>query len=171
MKKVNDLKDRKSQYPLYDKALSTWYNMFTRVERKHQYCNVQIQKEWYEFSHFYRWFSNNYIPGFELDKDLLSLSNGTKMYSESTCLFVPKEVNSLFRVRDSKTGVKGVYEYGNKFNARIWYNGVPHDLGVFSDIDEAQEHYVQALKQRLYDLSGKYSNYTTLSQVLYVMSK
>lgn len=51
-------------------------------------------KEWHMYENFYKWFKDNYIEGFSLDKDIAI--EGNKEYSPTACAFVPQSVNSLF---------------------------------------------------------------------------
>lgn len=57
------------------------------------YKNVSVCDEWHNYQNFAKWFDENYIDGFDLDKDILSV--GSKIYSPETCLFVSSEENSL----------------------------------------------------------------------------
>lgn len=68
-----------------------WKNMLKRC-----YCstgeylgNVSVSESWLTLSNFKSWFEQNYVEGYVLDKDILS----GKVYSENTCLYIPKELN------------------------------------------------------------------------------
>jgi len=59
------------------------------------YIGCSICEEWRYFSNFKRWFDEHYVEGWCLDKDILF--KGNKLYSSSTCCFVPQDINKLFR--------------------------------------------------------------------------
>ena len=81
-----------------------WNNMLRRCYSGNfsncypTYSTCEVCKEWLNFQVFSKWFKNNYdenkMKGWELDKDILE--EGNKLYSPSTCCFVPKELNKLF---------------------------------------------------------------------------
>lgn len=163
-KKVNDLKDGTSTSNRTDieVALRYWNNMFYRVEHSAKYSTVHICTEWYMFSNFYNWFVINYIENWHLDKDIKS---GT-LYSPDTCIFVPPEVNLLFRRRKNSTGYYGVFKAGKKFQVLITQNGKTHQYGTFNTESEAHDEAMKVRKARLKELSQKYSGYNELSDLL-----
>ena len=68
-----------------------WKNMLKRC-----YCNtgdylgnVMVSESWFTLSNFKAWFEQNYVEGYVLDKDILS----GKVYSENTCIYIPKKLN------------------------------------------------------------------------------
>ena len=75
-------------------AYSTWYGMMLRCySSKYRakfptYELVTICNEWHDFQNFARWYSDNYIKGNELDKDIKQKGVIEKEYSPETCLFV-----------------------------------------------------------------------------------
>ncbi|MEQ9853501.1 MULTISPECIES: hypothetical protein [Pectobacterium] len=152
MENINDLKENKFKYPLYSKAYTYWYNMLYRVNNIKSYSDVSVCTEWYLFSNFYKWFEYNYIEGWELDKDIY----GGKLYSPATCVFVPHEVNQLFRNYNTNL-MKGVVVNGKGYQAQITINGVTSKLGTYPTEEEAHNQYLIARKQRLIELSQKYS--------------
>lgn len=78
------------------KAYSTWADMIRRCysgEGKYpRYHHVSVSKDWHNFQKFARWFEDNSISGYQLDKD--ALGNGAS-YSESTCCFLPTSINCM----------------------------------------------------------------------------
>ena len=74
-----------------------------------------------------------------LDKDILF--TGNKLYSEDTCVFVPREINSFFNEHGN---ARGEYHLGvcfhkasGKFQARCAVNGKRQHLGLFNTPEEA----------------------------------
>ena len=49
--------------------------------------------EWHNFQVFAKWFDENYMEGFQLDKDIKI--EGNKIYSSGTCLFVSPTNNKV----------------------------------------------------------------------------
>jgi hypothetical protein len=129
-----------------------WYNMLTRChsqkwhEKYPYYRGCTVCDEWLNFQNFAAWYDQNFyqIEGqkMHLDKDILFKRN--KVYSPETCVFVPKNINSLFVKCDS---VRGKYPVGVcKRNDRVNKpysvscnnnKGESIHFGYYSDIKEA----------------------------------
>lgn len=88
-------------YPEYNKskACILWRSIFNRcyrassLKRRPSYEGCSVSEEWTVFSRFKKWYDNNYIEGWHLDKDLKV--KGNKVYGEDFCIFVPQVLNSL----------------------------------------------------------------------------
>lgn len=107
-------------------AYRAWCNMLTRCysskckEKYPTYEDVVCCTEWLTFTTFAKWFKDNYKFGYHLDKDLLLKDN--KVYSPTTCVFAPKEVNAFMTLSSASRGKLplGVsVEHLNKFRASI----------------------------------------------------
>lgn len=78
-------------------AYGRWRDMLRRcyskglLRRRPDYKGNSTDEKWHLFSNFKRWYDNNYVEGWEIDKDLLTVGN--KVYSEDTCVFIPKSLN------------------------------------------------------------------------------
>ncbi|MFG0515143.1 hypothetical protein [Kluyvera intermedia] len=155
MEKNNDLKRNKGKY--HKEALSAWHNMFYRVENYTQYTNVTICDEWHNYSYFYKWYSTNYVPEWDLDKDI----KGGNEYSSDYCIFVPREVNLLFRRVGTIYG-KGVVQNGKGYQAQITIDGKNEKLGTYTTINEASNAYMKAREERLAFLKSKYPMLATI---------
>lgn len=167
MEKVNDLKGKHNELSLYKEAYTYWNAMHDRVRNKSHYGNVSICDEWYKFSNFYHWMeSTEYNEGWHLDKDIM----GRNIYSPDTCLFVPQEVNQLFRNVKTKYNT-GVVKNGNGYQAQGCFNKQLYKFGTYPTIEEAHYAYVVSRKQYIGQLAMKYSNFTKLSSVLFKLSK
>ena len=111
-------------------------------------CEVSENFKFYEY--FYEW-CNKQIgfgnEGWQLDKDLLV--KGNKVYNEYSCVFIPKEINSLLTKRESMRGehLIGVYYHkrDKAFVAQVSKNkGKREYLGCFKTEIEAFNAYKQA---------------------------
>ena len=82
-----------------NRSYETWKRMIERCysgyKQHKSYANAIVCEEWLNFTVFEAWFNDNYIEGFELDKDLLS--GGLKYYSPETCVFIPTDINTLLQ--------------------------------------------------------------------------
>ena len=148
--KVNDLKGiRKPE--LYKQAYSRWSNIHWRVEHDPNYSGVTICTDWYIFSLFYKWYAENYSEGWQIDKDIL----GGNEYSPNNCIFVPCEVNLLYR--DVKTSIqKGVVKNNKGYQSQITIGGINQKLGTFETIEDASRAYETARTERIKALSVQY---------------
>lgn len=97
------------------KEYRLWTNMLERCTQKFwskspTYTGVACSDNFKSYTFFYEWchkqfgFGNKDDKGrlWQLDKDLLI--RGNKVYSETTCVFVPQNINSLLTRSEAKRG-------------------------------------------------------------------
>ena len=125
---------------IQSKSYKAWCDMLWRVGTHRAYVDVTICNEWLTYSNFKRWFDSNYLDGWEIDKDILS--NDSKMYSPSTCIYVPKEVNNFFVCRKTElpVGVSWCKEK-QKYKAQISIGNRNKFIGRYNTVSEASEEY------------------------------
>lgn len=105
-----------------------WQDMLKRVySEKHNlekptYKDVGLSEEWHNFQNFAKWFEENYVEGWQLDKDIICPQ--CKIYSPETCAFVPPEINGMFTSSKSYRGDYpiGVIKVKNKY-FEAYYKG------------------------------------------------
>lgn len=152
------------------KIYSRWKNIMQRCysvnrqQKQVSYETCTIHKDWHNFQNFARWFEENYIEGFELDKDILF--KGNKIYSIKTCCFVPFEINVLLTNRyvcrgDFPLGVS-FYKKNNKFMACLHINSIQKHLGYFYTQEEAFNAYKNAKEENIKNVANKYKNQITI---------
>ena len=135
------------------KEYDLWQSMLERCfsekfqTRYPTYKGCNVSDNFINYSYFHDWcqeqigFGNIDDKGRSwcLDKDLLFIDN--KTYSETTCVFVPQEINTFFvdRVNDRGEHPLGVYfdKSNGKFKARCNVNGKQQYLGLFNTAQEA----------------------------------
>ena len=105
-----------TKYPISDggrntKEYTLWNNMLKRCynddckKKQPTYEDCEASENFKYYEYFYEWchkqigFGNE---GWHLDKDLLV--KGNKVYSENTCVFIPREINSLLIKREASRG-------------------------------------------------------------------
>lgn len=111
------------------------------------YEGCEVSDNFKSYEYFYEWCNKQIgfgIDDFQLDKDLLV--KGNKVYSESTCIFLPQEINSLLVKRESMRGkcLIGVswHKRDKVFTARVNKNkGKLEYLGYYNTELEAFNAY------------------------------
>lgn len=138
---------------LGNKCYLVWASMLERCNSERwkrlypTYADCSVCEEWKTYSRFKEWFDENYIEGYDLDKDLFS--QGSKIYSPQTCVFLPPEINKILLCKGRNNGLKlGVCRYRTKYRAVI-NTGYTRNLGLFNTEDEAHEAYVAAKKKHI----------------------
>jgi hypothetical protein len=92
---------------------SRWADMLSRCyseSRRHltpTYKDCSICDEWLLFSNFRKWMATQHYEGMHLDKDILVPNN--KVYSPTTCCFIPVRVNVFFC---GANAIRGDYPIG-----------------------------------------------------------
>ena len=135
------------------KEYELWMSMLSRCfsekvqTRKPTYRGCNVSDNFLNYSFFYDWCQEQIGFGkvddkgryWQLDKDLLFVGN--KTYSETTCVFVPQEINSFFTDSGKARGEYpiGVYfdKQKGKFKAYCTVNGKIQHLGYFNTPQEA----------------------------------
>lgn len=134
-------------------AYADWSSMLIRSfseeykAKRTCYAKVTCCEEWRLFSNFLEWFNTNgqpfdQIKNLDLDKDLLSLWGNT--YSPSTCIYVPKELNSiLVMTTNSKDCLLGVYFDKESGKYRTQGKTTPYGVKIKSDrfTSELEAHH------------------------------
>lgn len=81
------------------KEYRCWHAMMKRCYsdkeqvRNPSYIGCVVCEEWHNFQVFAEWFSENYIEGFDIDKDIKSGCKTGKIYSPEFCSFVTSREN------------------------------------------------------------------------------
>lgn len=127
----------------------------TTTKSYHLYEDVEVCESWHDFRNFEKWYQEHYIEGHVLDKDLKDLSS--KIYSEDTCTFVPKQINSLVTSR-LKSGVTFNKDTG-KWKAQI-SKGLSRSqyLGEYSLKSSAKDRYLKEKLLYITELENKYKD-------------
>ena len=152
---------RTKEYVLWKSMLTRCYSTIHK-KKNPTYTGCEVSDNFKSYEYFYEWcqdqigFTNK---GWHLDKDLLI--KGNKIYSESTCIFIPSEINSVLT---KCTASRGKYLIGvcwhntNKaFVARVNKNkGKQEWLGVFNTEIEAFNAYKVAKESFIKEQANKW---------------
>lgn len=79
-------------YHVWKGLLGRIYN--TDIKRHRTYVGCTLYYDWHWLSKFNAWFYENWVEGWQLDKDILVVGN--KEYCPKTCVFIPGYLNNLF---------------------------------------------------------------------------
>lgn len=108
-----------------EKSYSRWSNMLKRCYSKEfhkenkSYIGCYVCDEWLNYQNFAKWFYDNYVEEYHLDKDLKIYGN--KLYSPDTCIFVPRSINNFFWKKKYKELPNGVVKAGVGYSSSIKY--------------------------------------------------
>jgi hypothetical protein len=155
---------------IHTKEYKLWQNMLVRCysdsskNRRPTYEGCEVSNNFKSYEYFYEWchkqigFSNQ---DWHLDKDLLV--KGNKVYSETTCVFLPNEINSLLTKRAASRGeyLIGVSwdKRGMAFISRVRKNkGKSEYLGSFNTELEAYNAYKTAKESFIKEQAEKWED-------------
>lgn len=139
-----------------DQGYVTWSNMLRRVYlpknklEYEAYKDCSVDQSWLLLTNFNNWFKSQiHEKGYHLDKDLLH--KGNKVYSPSTCIFVPQEINKFLTSRANGRGKYplGVsYKISNlKYDAKVSIDSRTKHLGLFEHPEDAFYAYKKAKEE------------------------
>ena len=160
----------------HTKCYSTWHDVLRRCydkkyqDKKPTYIGCTVCEEWHNFQNFAQWYEENYYEVNEeemhLDKDILV--KGNKFYSPSTCIFVPKQINTLFV---NCTRKRGDYPIGVSWikrdkEFRVYcsiYDVISNKsnniyLGHYQDVNEAFQCYKQFKEKYIKKIADEYKD-------------
>jgi hypothetical protein len=149
-----------SKHLSHDSIYKCWRNLLERTIGKNKpptYRDCTICEEWLDFERFRLWVNScdsGYMDGYQLDKDILS--NGNKHYSPDTCVFIPHDINSLFRKTSRNVDLpRGVNKYNSRYVAEFRTKGI-HKKKYFSSKEEASKWYLKQKQQYIITLANDY---------------
>ena len=147
------------------KEYKLWNSMIERCYSDNQkkvfdtYKDCTISNSFLHYDYFYEWCATQKgfnCDNFDLDKDLLIKSN--KIYSETTCVFLPKEINKALSTKKSQRGgcLIGVRKTKTGYQSRCSVRGKNYSLGTFKTEIEAFDAYKQTKESYLKELADKW---------------
>ena len=151
------------EYALWKNMLQRCYSDTYRKKRP-TYEGCEVSDNFKSYEYFYEWCNKQIgfgVKGWQLDKDLLI--KGNKVYSESTCVFIPAEVNTLLVKREA---LRGKYLIGVSWNntnkafvAKVNKSkGGSEYLGLFNTEIEAFNAYKQAKEDFVKEQANKWKS-------------
>ena len=162
-----------TEYPINEGGVLTkeyvlWTGMLERCysdtykKKKPTYEGCEVSENFKSYDYFYEWCNKQIgfgVKDWHLDKDLLT--KGNKVYSENTCVFLPREINQVLVKRTASRGehLIGVYWHskGKAFRAQVNKNkGKPEHLGSFNTEIEAFNAYKVAKESFVKELANKW---------------
>ena len=162
-----------AKYPItingvHTKEYELWCNMLKRCysdtyqKKQPTYEGCEVSDNFKSYEYFYGWCNEQIsfgVDGFELDKDLLI--KGNKFYSEDSCVFLPKEINSVLTKSTASRGEYLIGVYWSKthkaFAAQVRKSkGKRERLGYFKTETEAFNSYKKAKESFIKEQANKW---------------
>ena len=142
--------------------VKVWRGILRRCYGKHTrktnltYFGCTVCNEWLHFSNFKKWFDENYIEGYEIDKDILV--KGNKVYSPDKCRFVPRFINTLLLNRRNDRGDSpiGSTFLDGRYHVSINKYGKHYRLGSFDTPNEAFALYKSEKEKYIREVAESY---------------
>ena len=141
-----------------------WFNMITRCSNKIKqldsptYIDCSVDKRWWNLQEFGKWYDENYIEGFELDKDILH--KGNKIYGPDTCCFVPQEINILFVKANAKRGnypIGVTFDKSKNTNPYIAQMALTY-IGCYDTVEKAFQAYKEVKEYNIKLIANKWKD-------------
>ena len=148
------------------KAYDYWYHMIRRCYDKSNRCynDVIVCDEWLHFKNFEKWFNDNYyeIDGQRMcvDKDLID--KHSRIYSPSTCVILPQNINKMLIKQQFK---RGEYPIGvffdkrrNTFYSNLYVDNKLCSKSGFTNPNDAFMFYKTNKERMIKEMADKYKN-------------
>lgn len=161
-------------------SYNTWSHMLRRcygfaAENVKTYQDCSVCDEWLCFENYEKWFDENYIESYHVDKDLKVIGN--RIYSPETCVFIPPRINTIlgFKTYNSvrKDGFKhlpvGVswHKRDLVYTARCWDEDKLVSLGYHHTPEAAFYEYKNYKEAVIKRVSKKYYDLGLLDKIVY----
>lgn len=156
-------------------AYTAWGNMLTRCynPKYHKsfptYTNCSVSPEWLLYTGFVKWYSENYVYGWHLDKDILG---DGMLYSPETCVYLPQDLNQILTLNKSARGSSPVgvtyQKSSNKFHAQINLLAGSHSLGLWAtEEEEAFSAYKESKESFLKERANYHKSMGNINEAVY----
>lgn len=159
-------------------AYRDWYEMLKRCYNENNlklyptYRDCYVCEEWKCFSNFKKWFEDNHISGYCLDKDILI--KGNKKYAPDTCCYIPQEINKLLLNKKMCRGKYPIGVYKSIRNGKYIYysakfhkNGEDVNLGYYPTPQDAFQAYKAAKESHIQDVATLYFEQGKITKKVY----
>ena len=158
--------DKATEDGRHTKLYTLWKNMLARCysktmnEHRPTYIGCSVEGDFIYFQKFAAWYdsqSTDKTVDYQLDKDLIS--KGNKVYSENTCLLVPRKINMFLCKSEAargkyRIGVHYQKHYG-MFCAQVSNSGFKI-VEYFNTEDKAFAFYKQEKEKIAKGLADKF---------------
>ena len=162
----------------YDAKIKKSYFVWTAIlyrcytqNRTPDYASYEgcyICEEWKLFSNFLKWFNDNYVEGYAIDKDILC--KGNKCYCPEYCVFVPQSINNviLTKKRSDHQLPIGVYETPNgTYSVKLRKYGKSVTVGTFNNTSEAFAAYKREKESHIKEVAQKHFDDNKITRRVY----
>ena len=149
-------------YQVWCSMLQRCYNPNTEYARRN-YKDCEVSDYFKIFPQFLEWWkmkSDGISVDLQLDKDILV--KGNRLYSETTCTLVPRDVNMLLIKRNK---ARGKYPIGvtyckrsKKYKAQVSKFNVITNLGSHDSVESAFLAYKIAKEEYVKEVANKYKD-------------
>lgn len=149
-------------YKMWNQMIHASYNDKSTSKRTPD-KDWEVCKEWQNYQTFAKWYDENYINGFSIDKNIIK--KGNKLYCPEYCTFVPIEIANVFNKAEATRGdcPIGVYyeKSRNKYRAYVNINSKSVKLGRYSTPEEAFLVHKKAKEEYIKLKADKYIDQIT----------
>lgn len=161
----------------FSSAYNTWVGMLSRCYNpsdtfylRYGGRGIKVCDEWHCFQTYADWFFTNIVEGFHVDKDLKLMDS--KLYSPSSCEFIPPEINTLLVDHASARGeypVGVTYDAGGgKYIARCSLGkGCRRHIGRFTTVGAAFSAYKVVKEARVKEVAQHHYDLGEISKQIY----
>lgn len=159
---INDVKGVQNTvlYNTWRKMIMRCYSNDKSSQLRKDNKRAFLCDDWKYLSKFKEWFDENYVKGYHIDKDILS--KGAKIYSPSTCCFVPPFINALLVKNDADRGAFPIGvsfdKKNNKFCAQMTKGGKHFRIGWFKSQLDAFIAYKKEKELFIKEVATSYFN-------------
>ena len=151
------------EYTLWKRMLERCYS-YNFKKKNPTYKDCEVSENFKSYEYFYEWCHKQIGFGnedWQLDKDLLIRDN--KLYSEYTCIFIPKDINLLLTKRTasrgehligvcwSKKDEAFVAQVGKSKGKQEWLGSFKTEIESFNAYKKAKEAFVKEQAEKWKD--------------------
>lgn len=150
---INDVECSTNEpyYDVWAAMLKRCYDPKAQVKNP-TYRGCSVCEEWHTLSNFKKWYEENYIEGYDIDKDILVKDN--KVYSSETCCFIPKAINRAISYKRAHKYYCGVrYVSPNHYRVILNIGGRIECISGFKTPESAFVKYKELKEKHIKEIA------------------